>query len=433
MSEPPSTYGSAGEAERLATRASKSAAVPTLRTRRRVGLLTVLVLGSLTAVPSLSTDMYLPALPKVAGSLHATTTQLQLTLTAYLAGMAVGQFVIGPVSDALGRRRPLLVGIGIYTVASAACVVAPDATVLTTFRLVQGLAGAAGVVIARAVVRDLYSGLDVARFLSSLMLVSGVAPIAAPVFGGQLLRVTSWRGVFLTLTVVGAALIVMVAVWLAETLPARRRHTGGLGDALRTIRALVRDTRFTGYVLTNSFSFAALFAYVSGSTFVIQDIYGASPQAYSLIFGLNSIGLVTVGQINGKVLVGRVPLDRVLTLGLGVVLLASAALVVLTSGIAGRAGLVSVAAALFVLMSSMGLVGPTATAQALIRTPHAAGAASALLGTMQFLIGSAVAPLPGLGGKDTALPMAVVMVVATLISIGAFTGLCRPWRHSPGG
>ncbi|WP_405509107.1 MFS transporter [Streptomyces purpurascens] len=247
------------------------------RRPRRLPL--VLILGSLTALGPLTIDLYLPALPQVSADLHVSQAVTQLTLTAFMIGTAVGQLVIGPLSDTLGRRRPLL----------------------------AGLAGAAGIVIARAVVRDLYDGLAAARLLSSLMLVSGTAPILAPVFGAQLLRLTSWRGVFAALSLLGLAVLAATAALLVETLPTAQRRPGGLAITLRTLRGLLRDGPFTGYLLTGSLGFAALFAYIAGSSFTLQRIYGASPQTYSLLFALNSIGMVATGQLNGKLLLGRFP------------------------------------------------------------------------------------------------------------------------------
>ncbi|OII64829.1 Bcr/CflA family drug resistance efflux transporter [Streptomyces sp. CC53] len=399
---------------------------------RRVGLLVTLVLGGLTALPPLSMDMYLPALPEVTRSLHAPAATVQLTLTACLAGMAAGQLVVGPMSDRWGRRRPLLAGMLVYVAATAVCALAPSAGLLIGFRLLQGLAGAAGIVIARAVVRDLYDGVEMARFFSTLMLISGVAPVIAPLIGGQILRVTDWRGVFHVLAVIGAVLTFVVWRWLHETLPPERRHGGGVGTALRTMRGLLADRVFTGYVLAGGLAFAALFAYISASPFVVQEIYGASPQTFALLFGVNSVGLVAVGQVNGKLLVGRVSLDKVLAAGLAAVTLAALALLLMTTGVFGPVGLVPVAAGLFVLMSAMGLTLPTTNAQALMRTPHAAGSASALLGTASFLVGAVASPLVGIAGETTAVPMAVVQLVCAVAALGCFLGLCRPWRTERG-
>ncbi|MCX4726927.1 multidrug effflux MFS transporter [Streptomyces sp. NPDC090052] len=403
--------------------------LPAPAVARTTGILVTLVLGGLTALPALSMDMYLPALPEVTDALHSPAATVQLTLTACLIGMALGQLVVGPMSDKWGRRRPLLIGMAVYVAATAVCAFAPSVELLIGFRLLQGLAGSAGIVIARAVVRDLYDGLEMARFFSTLMLISGVAPIVAPLIGGQILQITDWRGVFVLLTVVGSLLTLVVWKWLHETLPPERRHTGGVGHALRTMRTLIADRVFTGYLLAGGLAFGALFAYISASPFVVQDIYGASPQMFSLLFGINSVGLVAVGQINGKLLVGRVSLDKALGFGLTVITLAATALLLMTSGVFGHVGLFPIAAGLFVLMSAMGLAMPNTNAQALMRTPHAAGSASALLGSSTFLLGAVASPLVGIAGEATAAPMAVVQLVCGLGAMTCFLVLCRPWQR----
>ncbi|MCA1223167.1 multidrug effflux MFS transporter [Streptomyces sp. 8L] len=397
---------------------------------RRAGLLLTLVLGGLTALPPLSTDMYLPALPAVTGALHAPAATVQITLTACLIGMALGQIVIGPMSDKWGRRRPLLVGMTVYVVASVVCALAPNAEVLIGVRLVQGLAGAAGVVISRAVVRDLFDGVAMARFFSSLMLVSGVAPIVAPVFGGQMLRFTDWRGIFVVITVVGTLLTLVAAKWLHETLPPERRHGGGVGTALRTMRGLLGDRAFSGYLLTGTLAFTALFAYVSASPFVMQVIYGASPQTYSILFGVNAVGSVGIGQLNGRVLVGRFSMHKIMGCGLVLITTAATALLLMTTGVLGPVGIFAVAAGLFALMMGMGLVNANANTLGLMRASHAAGSASALLGTSSFLIGSLASPLVGIAGEHTAVPMALVQLFCAVGATLAFLTLVRPWQRA---
>nr|WP_078900797.1 multidrug effflux MFS transporter [Streptomyces sp. SBT349] len=404
------------------------AADPRLTRRQRAGVVLTLILGGLSAVPPLSMDMYLPALPEVGHSLGTGAATVQLTLTACLLGLGLGQLIVGPMSDQLGRRRPLIAGLSCYVVASAACALAPTVESLTAFRFIQGLAGAAGVVISRAVVRDLFDGVAMARFFSTLMLISGAAPILSPVFGGQLMRFTDWRGIFVVLTVAGIALVLVVARWLPETLPRERRDAGGVRPALRAMGGLFRDRVFTGHLLVGSLTFAALFAYVAASPFVIQEIYGASPQTFSMLFMANSIGLVAVSQLNGKVLVGRVPVHHIMALGLAGVTLSATALLVMTSGVFGEPGLVPVSAGLFLLMGSMPLVLPNANSEGLERTPHAAGSASALLGASAFFVGAVASPLVGIAGEETALPMAVVQLVSVLLAGVCFLTLCRPWR-----
>jgi DHA1 family bicyclomycin/chloramphenicol resistance-like MFS transporter len=212
--------------------------------------------------------------------------------------------VAGPLSDRFGRRPPLLAGVGAYAVASLLCALAPSIHVLVALRFAQGLAGAAGIVIARAIVRDMYSGRAAARYFSLLMLVNGAAPILAPVLGGQALQVTSWRGIFVVLAAIGVVLVTAAATGLPETLAPARRHAGGVTGTLRTFWRLLRDRPFLGHALACGLSFGAMFAYIAGSPFVLQDIYGASPQLFSVMFAVNALGIVAASQIN-RALVAR--------------------------------------------------------------------------------------------------------------------------------
>jgi DHA1 family bicyclomycin/chloramphenicol resistance-like MFS transporter len=373
----------------------------------------ILILGALSAFGPLSVDMYLPALPALARDFGARPPVIQLTLTTCLAGLALGQLLAGPVSDALGRRPPLLIGLAAFTVASAGCALAPSAGVLVGLRLLQGLGGAAAIVIARAIVRDLYQGVAAARFFAVLTLVSGSAPILAPTVGAQILRVSSWRGVFAVLTAAGAALLAASALGLGESLPAARRHAGGVSGTLVTFRRLAGDRAFMGYVLSQALAFAAMFAYISGSPFVLEEIYGASPQQFSAVFALNALGIVAAGQASAR-LVGRVAPRRLLLAGLALNALGGAALLAVT--LAGL-GLAAVLAALFLVPASLGLILPNATALALGRHPEAAGTASAVIGVVQFSAGALVAPLVGAGGQATAVSMAVVIAACGAAAI----------------
>lgn len=372
----------------------------------------VVILGSLSAFGSLSIDMYLPAFPALSADLHAGPSAVQLTLTTCLIGLALGQLVAGPLSDTFGRRRPLLVGLAVYTVLSAACIVAPSVYALVGLRFVQGLGGSAGLVIATAAVRDRYAGTAMARFLSTLTLVTGLAPILAPVVGGQLLRLMSWRGVFVVLTVIGVVLFAVCLLWFDESLPPERRKPGGLLDTLRAFGRLLADRSFTGYALAGGFGFAAMFAYISGSSFVLQDIFGLSPQTYGLVFGGNALGLVIVGQWN-RWLVDRFPPRRVLTAGLVTALCGA---VLLLAAVLLHLGLAPLLLGLFGVVASIGVITPNARALAMVGYPDLAGTASALLGVLLFAIGGLVAPLIGVGGTGTAVPMAVVI---TALEAGA--------------
>ncbi|MEA2179296.1 MAG: transporter, family, multidrug resistance protein [Solirubrobacteraceae bacterium] len=376
----------------------------------------IVLLGSIVAIGPLSIDTYLPAFPTMSRALDASASSVQLTLTACLAGIGIGQLVAGSLSDRLGRRRPILVGLFAYVIASLLCAIAPDVLTLTALRFVQGFSAAAGLVIAQAVVRDLHSGAAAVRLFSSLMLIIGVAPILAPVLGGQLLELSSWRGIFVALAVIGALVGIAVLTSLPETLPPERRDRRGLRQTFRTLGGLLRQRDFMGYAIASSLSFATVFAYVSGSSFVLQDIYGLSPTVYSIVFGFNGIGLIVASQVNAR-LVGRVESVVLLRRALLTSALASLALLAVIS-IDGL-GAWSVMVPLFVLVSSFAFVLPNATALALADHPEVAGVASALLGVIQFASGAAVAPLVGIAGTDTAVPMGVVMSVLGIAGIAA--------------
>src|SRR6266700_2972115 len=380
---------------------SESPHVP--RSPRRAQL--VFILGALSAFGLLSIDMYLPALPSLSRDLGTGTSQTQLTLSACLLGLAVGQAIAGPMSDSLGRRRPLLGGLVAYALASPLCVVAPLVFVLVALRFVQGIAGAASIVIARAIVRNLHTGVAAARFFSLLMLVNGLAPIFAPILGGMLLRFTYWRGVFIVLAVIGTLLLLSAATSLGETLPPERRQSGGIRITLATFYRLLTNRSFIGYALPCGLAFAAMFAYISGSPFVLQTSYGISPQLFSVIFGTNAFGLVTAGLVNGR-LVGRVPPRRFLAFGLTATATGAVLLSVVTIG---GIGLVGVLLPLFIVVSSLGFVLPNATALAMSDHPRTAGSASALIGVLQFAIGATAAPLVGVAGPRTILPMSIVI------------------------
>jgi MFS transporter, DHA1 family, multidrug resistance protein len=385
------------------------AASPPAGTARRAtgdGPLLVVILGLITAIGPLSLDMYLPAFPSIVDDLDVSAAQVQLSLTTCLVGLALGQLVFGPLSDRWGRRRPVIAGVGAYAVLSLLIALSPSAPVLVALRLLQGLAGGAGVVVARAIVRDLYSGAAAAKYFSRLTLIFGIAPIAAPGLGSAVLALTSWHGIFVALGLI-AVLLTLLIVWrLPETLPPERRSPGSLGDTARTARTLFADRVFLGYALAQSLAFAALFSYISGSSFVLQDGYGVSPALFSVLFGINAGGLIVVSQANGRLL-DRFPPRTLLLIILVVQTLAGAAVVVS----AWLAVLIALSVALFVLVSTIGMVMPNATALALDRHPERAGSAAALLGGIQSVIASAAAPVVGaIGVAGTGGPMGIVIV-----------------------
>jgi MFS transporter, DHA1 family, multidrug resistance protein len=381
-----------------------------------------LVLGLLSTFGPISLDLYLPALPQLAAELEASTSAAQLTITACLIGLAVGQVIAGPLSDRFGRKRPLMIGLVAYAIASLACAFAWSIEVLLVLRLIQGLAGAAGIVIARAVARDLYEGRRLVVFFSRLVLVSGLAPVIAPVLGGQLNLVMTWRGIFGVLAAIGVVLVLTALLGLRESLPAERRVAGGLVDTLRGFAELLRDRFFVGVALAGGLAGASMFAYIAGATFVLQEIYGLSPQEFSFVFGINSVGIMAAAQLSGRLTRSMSP-PRVLAVGLGVNLIGSLGL--LATVLLGL-GLPFVLGSLFVLVSAIGLVLPTSTALGLADYPERAGTASALLGLLQYLAGGVAAPLVGLAGEDTAVPLGVVVSSASAGACLVFAALVVP-------
>ncbi|MET0418644.1 MAG: multidrug effflux MFS transporter [Actinoplanes sp.] len=382
----------------------------------------VLVLGFLTALGPLTIDMYLPALPAITTDLQATAAAVQLTLTGTLLGLAFGQLLVGPISDAIGRRTPLLAGVGVHVLASVFCVIAPNLAVLGTLRVLQGLGAAAASVVAMAIVRDLFSGLAAAKLFSRLMLVVGVAPILAPTIGGLVLRWTQWRGVFVVLTVIAIALMTATALFLPETLSTERRRNGGVAGTARDYGRLFTDRVYVGLILVTGLSMGALIAYVSGSTFVFQDQYGMSEQQFAYIFAGGAIGLIGATQLNVRLLRRWAP-AQILTAALigglasGVVLLVFAQ--------TGFGGLVGVLIPLWLVLAAVGLIMPNGPAIALNRHGEAAGTAAALLGAVQFGVGALAAPLVGVLGND-ALGMALVVAGSMLAAMVTLWAVVRP-------
>lgn len=393
-----------------------------LTARRRLVL--VLVLGLLAALGPLTIDMYLPALPTITGELHTSAAAVQLTLTGTLVGLGLGQLVIGPLSDAFGRRLPLLVGIGVHVLASVFCVVAPNLAVLGTLRVLQGLGAAAASVVAMAVVRDLFEGLAAARVLSRLMLVIGVSPILAPTLGGAMLSWTSWRGVFVALTLIGALIMTGTALFLPETLPRSRRRNGGVYGTVRDYGRLFADRAYVGLILVNGLALAALLAYVSGSSFVLENQFGLSEQEFAYVIAGGAVGLIGATQLNLRLLRRWTP-QRILAGSLLAALAAAAVLMVLAA--TGIGGLAGVLIPLWLVLTALGLAMPNAPALALSRHGEAAGTAAALLGAVQFGIGAFSAPLVGLLGVGAGAMASVVLIGAVAANLVLWT-VVRPGR-----
>jgi DHA1 family bicyclomycin/chloramphenicol resistance-like MFS transporter len=376
----------------------------------------LLILGALMAFAPMAIDLYLPGLPAIAAEFGAAPSAAQFTLASFFVGMAFGQVIHGPLADRYGRKPPLYAGLALFVLASVGCALASNITTLILLRFAQAASGCAGVVIARAVVRDRFDAHTSAKVYSLLMLVMGVAPILAPFLGGWILLFAGWRAIFLALALFGLACLVGVWRYLPETRTATAPAGGGIGTALRGYGAILRDRRFTGYALSGGFAQAGLFAYITGSPHVFIDVYGVPAHHFGWLFGLNAVGLIASSQYNRRLL-RHESADSILrranrwTVFAGLLLLAVAAI--------GWGGLPVLLIPLFVYLVSIGFTAPNAMANALAHQGARAGSASALIGTLQFGVATVASTLVGLLGHGSALPMAAVIAGCGLLAYGA--------------
>ncbi|AGG67746.1 major facilitator superfamily permease [Corynebacterium callunae DSM 20147] len=367
----------------------------------------------LAASPALSTDMYLPAMPGIAADLNTTTPLVQLTLSAFMAGMAIGQLIIGPISDQLGRKGLLIGGAVAALIASVLCAVAPSISVLIAARILQGLGGGACVVISRAIVPDLARGKKAAQAFALLMIIQGVAPVAAPLFGGVLVEHVGWRGIFWTLALINVAQLMVVIFGIRESKPVEERSAAGVRGMLANYAFVLGNRQFLAYVLTLAFAFGALFSYISASPFVIQTQMGMSVGVFSLIFGVNACGLIIGGMVNRRLL-QKVHAHKVMrTVLLSFVILCL--LLLLEVLFVQWTPLFLVL--LFLLMSHIPMIMANATALGTEVVRARAGSGSAILGFTQFSMAALVSPLVGLG-SDKALTMALAMAISALCALG---------------
>ena len=378
-------------------------------------------MGMLAAIAPLSTDMYLPGLPAMMADFAVSPSMIQLTLTASMAGMAASQIISGPVSDKKGRRRPLFLGMAIFSLSSLACILSHTIYWLLLFRFIQGFSGGAGIVIARAIARDLCRGTALTKLFSMLMLVNGLAPILAPVIGGQILRFSSWRGIFWLLVSIG--IVLAVCAWLMpETLPQKRRLVSNAAGGLKQFASLFGDRYFMGHCIMQCFAFAAFFAYISGSSFVFQNVYHVSPQAFSLNFGLNGIGLMISGAVTGR-LTGRIADWRMLRVVLWVALIGSGLLLL---GFLAGLPVYAIITILFFTVATLASMSTTSFSLAMQAQGKQAGSAAALIGFFSMISGAVMAPVVGIAGSYTAIPMGLVMVFGEAGALLSFYFLIYP-------
>ena len=385
----------------------------------------IVVLGALVALGPLTLDLYLPALPQITDELVVSSSITQLTLTATLAGLAFGQLIVGPLSDSLGRRKPLIAGILLHMLASVVCLVAPNIAVLGVGRVLQGIGASAAMVVAIAVVGDLFDDSAAATVLSRLMLVLGVAPVLAPSLGAAVLLHASWHWVFGVLVVLAGCLLVVAVVALPETLPPSRRRPLRVGAVGSTYVGLLRDARFVILVLVGALAMSGVFAYIAGASFVLQGRYGLDQQAFAIVFGAGAISFITAAQFN-VVLLKRFSPQNIVGCALAGAVIAGAAFVGLALAHVG--GLAGFLLPVWSILAAMGLVIPNAPALALSRHHEAAGTAAALLGAAQSGIGAAVAPVVGVLGNNE-LALALVMTTGVVVALLALVAVVRPPNH----
>jgi DHA1 family bicyclomycin/chloramphenicol resistance-like MFS transporter len=373
----------------------------------------IVVLGLLVALGPLTIDMYLPALPRIADELAVSSSVAQLTLTGTLAGLALGQLIVGPLSDSLGRRRPLMAGIVLHMVASVLCLISPNIAVLGAARSLQGVGAAAAMVVAIAIVGDLFTDSAAATVMSRLMLVLGVAPVVAPSLGAAVLLKASWHWVFAVLVVLAGLLLLLAVLALPETLPKSHRRPLKLMGILTTYGSMFRDKRFVVLVVVAALGMSGLFAYIAGAPFVLQSRYGLDQQEFALVFGAGAVALIGTTQLN-VVLLRRFTPATIVVWALTASALLGGTFVGLAA--AGVGGLPAFVVPVWAILAAMGLVIPNAPALALSRHQEAAGTAAALLGAGQFGLGAAVAPLVGVLGNDE-LALAVVMTAGVVVAL----------------
>ncbi len=384
----------------------------------------------ITAIAPLATDMYVPAFPLVGRDLGASVTRVQLTLTTFFVGMALGQLVGGPFSDRIGRRRPLLVALVALVAASVVCALSPTVSVMMTARLVQGFAGGWAMVIARSVVVDLTDGARMVRAMNLVAAAAGTAPVVGPLLGALVLSVSHWRVSFWVVAALAVVMFAAVALALPESLPAERRHAGGLGRLLGATGQVLSSRVFSGHLVVFAFSMGTTFAYVATSAYVLQSMNGLTPLQYSVDFAVNAAGMTAAALVAARY-ADRFPARVFVAAGLGATGVAGAVLAV--GAVWFSMPLAVAVVGFFVLMAAQGLVGPNAGALASAAVPGHPGTGSALLGFLQWVMAGTIAPLAGLGGEDTAVPMAAIILVLTCASVAAylFAGRRHPRPNPP--
>jgi DHA1 family bicyclomycin/chloramphenicol resistance-like MFS transporter len=383
----------------------------------------VLLLGSLTALGPLAIDMYLPSLPSLSKSLHASPGEVSITLAAFFAGLGIGQLVYGPMSDRVGRRGPLLFGVALYLVGAVLCALAPNVWWLVAARFVEALGGSAGQVVARAAVRDRFGHQMAARVLSLLMLVLGLAPIIAPLFGGYLLLVASWRAIFWTQAIAATVVLTTTTLFLKESRGHAARVEARGESPLATFRFLLGHPRVIGFTLSGAFNSGAFFSWIALSSYLLIGVYGVTPANFGWWFGANAVGFIGMGQVNAHLLRWYTPEEILIRARAASIAFAA---VVVFDAFSGFGGMLGVIIPLYVTLGSFGLVGPNTQAAAMNVDPGRAGSISSITGFSTFATGAAISALAGFLQDGTARPLAALILVMILASSAALYGLAKP-------
>ena len=416
-----SVYGAPGYA--YAEMALRSCSIRADGVVMKIPIWMPLLLGLLSAVGPISTDMYLPAFPAIEATLGGRAGAAQITLAAWFVGLAIGQITQGTLSDRYGRRLPLIVGTATYSLATIGCALAPDLLTLSAMRFISALGGSASMVLTRAIVRDLADGYAAARLMSQLMLVMGAAPILAPTLGGFVMAAAGWQAIFWICSAYGALCCMGVACLLPETLPETRRIKLGLGGLVARYLNILRDRGFITHALLGGFAMFGMFAFLAGSPPVFIEHFLLSPARYGALFGLSAAGFIAASQISPRLLPRFGP-DRIIRIAVRVFL--SATVVLSIVAFTGFGGWIAVAAPIAVAMASQGFTMPNATVGALSRQAGQAGSASALMGTLQFGLAAGSGVIVGLLGDGTARPMALLMLAGAMGAV--ICDLYRPHR-----
>ncbi|MCJ8008689.1 multidrug effflux MFS transporter [Lederbergia wuyishanensis] len=372
-----------------------------------------LLLAAFSALGPFTFDMYLPAFPQLTEFFGTSASAIQVSITACLLGVGVGQIVMGPLSDVHGRRKPLWIAMIVYAIASFGCALSPNIATFIALRFLQGFAASAGMVISRAIVRDLYSGVELTKFFSLLTMIGNLAPLLAPIAGSAVISFSTWNGVFIFLGLLGIFLTSITTWKLKETLQVEKRVPSNFSELLRNFKTLIQNRTFMGYALAQGIMMAGIFAYISGTPFIYQKIYGVSPQVFAMLFAMNGISLI-IGAQTVRRLAGRIPESRILLIGMSMAFITSAAVLIV---VLSHGPLFSLVIPLFLFVASLGLIGPVTFTLAMESQGHIAGSAAGLLGVLPFLLGSITSPLVGIAGEYSAIPFGVIIFTTSFLAI----------------